>query len=247
VFRLGCHVDEGGPSVPLASMIEKLVCQQSPGVHYLGESGLAVRLATVSSGLYQEATSLLCPIERAQAERLAGRLQRQTYVLAHAVTRCLLASRLDKPAEELVYKRGRFGKPSLGSDVPQIFFSMSRRPGCFAVGIDSRPLGIDIELCRGNQLDIDSIASRFFTDAELDDLARCKDSGSKIPRFYELWSRKEAVLKAAGVSLDRLLSVDATQKLIPILDQENNRNFYEVHSSLVYSNTFLAVARQVIN
>lgn len=86
------------------------------------------------------------------------------------------------------------GKPHLknkdGSE--SIFISLSHSGDYVACMLDSVPCGIDIEICKEKHFK--KIASRICTDNELPYIKSISD-------FYNIWTLKEAVLKATGMGL----------------------------------------------
>lgn len=133
--------------------------------------------------------------ESERAARLRENGQAQAYVCAHSALRRLLAQRTGRAACDLGFAAGPHGKPVL-QDEPNLHFSISYRAGCAALAIATRPVGIDVERLR-DRVDAAGIARRFFTSAEQAWLASSKDPQA----FYLLWTRKEALVKAAGVGI----------------------------------------------
>lgn len=102
--------------------------------------------------------------------------------------------------------RGAHGKPFAPS-LPGLDFNLSHSGGdvllAFAL---AQPLGIDLEHA-DRRLRVDNLAERFFAAEEAAALAHLPD-GSRRGAFLQLWTAKEAVLKALGegigFGLDRL-------------------------------------------
>ncbi len=93
--------------------------------------------------------------------------------------------------EPEVWSVGTHGKP-----LPQsgIYFSISHSKGAVAVAFARHELGLDIEKIRipGSA---HQAYRRFFSSAELNYI------GQDDKRFFELWTRKEALIKADGRGL----------------------------------------------
>ncbi|MBR7132596.1 MAG: 4'-phosphopantetheinyl transferase superfamily protein [Clostridia bacterium] len=87
------------------------------------------------------------------------------------------------------------GKPLIkGAD--NFHFSISHSGNAVAVAVSSSPLGLDIEILKPANL---KIADRFFTQAEN---AYIFDSPTDTNRrFFEIWTKKEAVIKQSGMGL----------------------------------------------
>lgn len=92
--------------------------------------------------------------------------------------------------------------------LPHHLFASSSHSGNMAIcAISTRPIGVDIELRGAIQ---PGVSQYFFTEKE-----------QVAPdRFYEFWTRKEAVLKAAGLGLDKvdLNSVYAFEQTVILKD-----------------------------
>jgi len=98
------------------------------------------------------------------------------------------------------------GKPVLSGD-SGIHFSLSHtgKRGLIAIchGVD---IGVDIEITTEDR-DLDAVARRFFLPKESAWLAAC-NALEKRARFYEIWTSKEALLKARGDGLRGLEALD---------------------------------------
>ena len=103
-------------------------------------------------------------------------------------------------AERLVgeLKTGEHGKPYIeGFDR----FSVSHTGSIWAVLIDARACGLDIQL--GKKCDINGIARRIYApeDAERVALMAEDDPAAARDEFFRLWTRREAFAKAIGGSV----------------------------------------------
>lgn len=89
------------------------------------------------------------------------------------------------------------GKPYF-KDLP-IKFSVSHSGHRVILAVSEREIGADIQFMSPRSTDI---AKRYFTAAE------CDYIGSDISRFYEIWTKKEALGKWRGTGLCDVLSTD---------------------------------------
>lgn len=104
------------------------------------------------------------------------------------------------PLADLTYTEDTNGKPHLTlSPSHPLNFSLSHTRCAIAVAVDSQPVGIDIE----------SIASArrlepLFLDRTMnaDEQALIRESADPCLAFTELWTRKEALVKALGTGLN---------------------------------------------
>jgi 4'-phosphopantetheinyl transferase len=143
---------------------------------------------------------LLSSTERTRADALWRWEDRRDYVAAHALLRRALAFSTGTAPEELVFERDAHGKPFLaqaGQALP-VDFSLSHSVGLVACAISAaHAIGIDVEAINC-AIDVSRIATRYFTVEEATALLRCPVE-DRAWRFFELWTLKEALLKAAGV------------------------------------------------
>ncbi len=111
------------------------------------------------------------------------------------------------PLADLTYTEDSFGKPSLSVhrstfnvQRSAIHFSLSHTKCAIAVAIDRQPVGIDIEAIVSPQRIADChFLERTMNAAERQAIATAADP---CMAFTELWTRKEALVKARGTGLD---------------------------------------------
>jgi 4'-phosphopantetheinyl transferase len=85
-------------------------------------------------------------------------------------------------------------------------------------------LGIDIEQIKNNN---DSIAERFFTTSEYEDLKRLKEE-NRLYYFYDLWTLKESYIKCIGKGLHIPLnsfSFEIQNERVSLIPSDNSYNF----------------------
>jgi 4'-phosphopantetheinyl transferase len=146
------------------------------------------------------AEALLSSAERMRAERFHDQWLRDRYTAAHCALRLVLEHCFGIPASSQRFGSGAFGKPYL-EGVPQAQFSLSYSEQLILIGAaDSIPIGVDIERLRPIEGAVD-LACTFGTRSEQALLERC-DPGSAFDRmFLEIWTRKEACVKAIGLGI----------------------------------------------
>jgi 4'-phosphopantetheinyl transferase len=170
----------------------------------LGSSQVHVWRASLNrmSPRLQSLTQILCADERARAERLRFPLDRERFITAHALVRTVLSGYLDRPPADLKFLKDAHGKPRLdnASRTIDLRFSLSHSHDIVLLALaEGREVGVDIERERPD-LDILGIAERFFATEEFRVL-RDLPEGARQSAFFQLWTRKEAVLKATGKGL----------------------------------------------
>jgi 4'-phosphopantetheinyl transferase len=148
--------------------------------------------------------ALLDDAERQRMNRFHFAPDRARYAVAHGNVRRILGAYLHRPPAHLTFQEDAYGKPRLaarGPEEPLAFsISHSRRVAALAVSRDG-PVGVDVEDVRPIER---AVAAAHFSAAELADLDRL-DAKQWPGGFYRCWTRKEAILKAEGIGLNRAL------------------------------------------
>ena len=91
-------------------------------------------------------------------------------------------------------------------DGSEIFFNISHSSDIFGLCIADSPVGLDVEVIRPIP-NAAKLAKRFFSAIEHQQIAEMDETSASL-QFLKLWTRKEAVIKAAGVGVPTHLSVD---------------------------------------
>jgi 4'-phosphopantetheinyl transferase len=166
---------------------------------------------------------LLSRDERRRADRATVAEDRRDYVAAHALLRLALGAHLRTPPERLVFGTDARGRPCLVpgagcSGRPRFSLTHSRDLVACAVS-PSRAVGIDAERMIPSVHPM-TIARACFSPEEVADLERLVTQ-DRSSRLYELWTLKEALLKAMGlgmtVPLDRAsFQVDARSRHVSV-------------------------------
>lgn len=124
-----------------------------------------------------------------------------------APLRELLSGYLGLPPEAVQLTDSAHGRPQLQDQALDFNWSHSGHWACVAVARALPQLGVDIEEIRPRKRAAE-LARRFFTIAEAEWIGQAVDPTTRTRRFIDLWTAKEAVLKAHGrglaYGLDRL-------------------------------------------
>jgi 4'-phosphopantetheinyl transferase len=150
------------------------------------------------------AKALLSADERARCDRLRLARDRRDYIAAHALVRLLLSHYSAVEPRALMIETTPWRKPELaprtGATHAGLRFNLSHARGIVACAITTdKAVGIDVEQT-DLSFDCSSISSRYCADEEIARLDRC-DPQDRSARFVELWTLKEAYLKATGEGL----------------------------------------------
>jgi 4'-phosphopantetheinyl transferase len=147
--------------------------------------------------------------ERQRAQRYVAAEARQQFVLCRSLLRRWLGKCLGLPASAVVLTSNEQGKPMLartpgvaGQLSEPLHFNVSHTRGQGVVVVARLPVGVDVERVRP-LADLKGLVHRYFTAAE--QAAWCRyPPDERLQAFFRLWTGKEAVLKAAGLSLASL-------------------------------------------
>jgi 4'-phosphopantetheinyl transferase len=149
--------------------------------------------------------------EHARAERFRSAGQRAHFRASHAALRAILAGYLGCSPEAVGFRTGSLGKPALIDTEPDLRFNLSHAGDLAMVGVaGGRELGVDLECVPSNEL-VQETERLVFTQRERRRLAAIPEQERRCREFAQLWSRKEAYLKALGAGLGlQLTDIDVS-------------------------------------
>ncbi len=168
------------------------------------------RIDFVNSGQQtDEFYKFLSEDERARADSFFQKCHRENFILMRGALRKIIGMYLVRNPSDIEFSYNEYGKPSLKKGQGSLYFNVSHSGdlGLCVICKDGE-VGIDIEKI----LEIDnfeSIAAEFFSPNEYAILKRALPV-HKLATFYQIWTRKEAIVKAIGRGLSYpLKSFDA--------------------------------------
>lgn len=145
--------------------------------------------------------------ELERAARFHFSQHRNRYIVARGWLRQLLGGYLSIPAETLKFDYGPRGKPALAaaSKASGLQFNLAHSEGLSLITVaQAVSVGIDVERVR-TLPDADELVARFFSKRENSEFKLLPED-QKPAAFFNLWTRKEAWLKATGEGIAHLLS-----------------------------------------
>ena len=158
--------------------------------------------------LLEQYQALLSAVENERLERLLFTRHRHQFLVTRALLRSVLAKyvaddllepRADSSPEGLVFESGPQGKPCLPV-APNLEFNLTHTKGLAALAVTRDvPIGLDVEYL-SRVADVVRLTERYFAQAEIEALYRLPVNAWNN-RFYDLWTLKEAYLKACGTGL----------------------------------------------
>jgi 4'-phosphopantetheinyl transferase len=158
------------------------------------------------------AGSILSKDELDFANRIRAIQQKRSWISCHVTLRLILAEFLRLRPVEINFNKNRFGRLSLANS--NLFFNLSHTDSSFLLGFSmDGKIGVDLEKLSGDE-DLTSLMEYAFSTEET---GFCMKENSAV-RFLEIWTLKEAFLKAAGIGLvDNLSSVNVSGNMDNIL------------------------------
>lgn len=154
-----------------------------------------------------ELRSVLSPEERDREARFHFAADRDQFLVAHGLLRVLIGRYLGEEPQQLLFAQGSYGKPTLDLSAKKtdLRFNLSHSKGLVLCAVaKGREVGVDVEHIH-HMADFQRIAEKYFSPAEQAELA-ASPAESRLVGFFEIWTLKEAFLKARGLGLSGLLS-----------------------------------------
>jgi len=183
-----------------------------------GEAAVVVFDTTSWSAFETEASNLLGAAERRRAVRLRFDRDRRAYVLAHALWRVVLAVCLDRDAAEVPLDFLPSGQPQLPGTPWATSLSHSGPVVLIAVG-EARMLGVDVEQWPPRR-PIEGLLPAICAPEEAR-MVRALPPAQQERALLQLWTRKEALLKAFGIGLAQAPEAFCATPGLPVVPPSN--------------------------
>jgi 4'-phosphopantetheinyl transferase len=184
----------------------------------------------LATGANQHLWSLLCDAEQQRAKRFVRPQDQEKFVQVRGVLRVLLGEYLGIAGSALQFDYTEYGKPQLAASCNplRLEFNVSHSHQLAVIAVSCAiAVGIDVEHIN-DQVHYQNISQRFFADQEHEILLQQPPSQQR-QAFFQLWTCKEACIKAIGGSiahaLDRVVvaeSIEQSLISVDIMDQGGN-------------------------
>lgn len=157
----------------------------------------------------QQFAQTLSADEQARAGRLRFQRDRDRFIVSRGTLRALLGRYLEVSPERIRFNYSDKGKPALAHEFAGsgLEFNLSHSEDLMVCAIArQQPIGIDLEYLRP-VADLANLTQRFFSPQE--HAAIHTFAGDRcLQSFFQHWTCKEAVLKAAGGGLMSLSAIE---------------------------------------
>jgi 4'-phosphopantetheinyl transferase len=150
----------------------------------------------------------LSPDETERAGKFKFEKHRNRYIAGRGALRNILAQYLHANAADLRFIQLENGKPALAENFAKagIHFNLAHSENLALIAVTQLGMvGVDVEYVRPIK-EMDALVARFFSPRENDAFQKIPDN-EKPAAFFNLWTRKEALLKATGEGITRSLSL----------------------------------------
>ena len=150
--------------------------------------------------MVEQCRAVLSPDELVRAARFHFKEDAEQFIAARGAVRMILARYLCEDPENLVFRVGNHGKPFVFHPFMDIRFNVSHSRDLAIIAVSrGREVGVDVEWIQ-HDMTFEPIAEHYFEPHENWDL-RTAPKSERVSRFFDLWTQKEARLKAEGVGL----------------------------------------------
>ena len=177
------------------TFIRRTLCRSSLATSTHVFALLLPKTAEGNKGCLRQILRYLSPEETERAERLRHAVDRTRYVFGRGLLRCIAGAYMAHAPGSIEVMTTAHGKPMIAGASLSVNVSHSGRWVLAAAG-EGTPMGVDVEL-RDPSVDIRGVAGTVFSDWENEALHACPEQ-VRMDLFYEIWTRKEAVIKADG-------------------------------------------------
>ncbi|MGC1304335.1 MAG: 4'-phosphopantetheinyl transferase superfamily protein, partial [Caulobacteraceae bacterium] len=142
----------------------------------------------------------LSPDERERAARYRTPELTRRFIAGRTLLRRTLARYLDCAADSLGFTYNPYGRPSLAS--APFDFNLSHSGSAALIAVARETVGVDIEH-RAPDADLAGMARQVMSPIELRQFEALSSEDTRVAAFYDLWTAKEAVIKALGTGFSR--------------------------------------------
>ena len=144
--------------------------------------------------------SILSKNELEDIKRYKNKNALRTTLITRAISRLVLAQYTTEQAPQLNFERNRYGKPELINNEANLRFNISHNNELIIIAICIKDdIGCDIENPL-RKVKIEPLSRRYFSKQEHTELCKLT-SKTQQQRFFEMWTLKEAFVKATGIGI----------------------------------------------
>ena len=200
------------------------------------DSFKGISLYIQSYDMMSVADECLSNVEKERSRKFKYPIHQERFEKRISWVKKVLADQLGLPAYKIHFNYNEFGKPYL-SNSKMADFNYSHSGSYVMLAISpEHPIGCDIEQI-DRTVDVANICEQFFSPAEVRAF-KAYPPQEQHQIFFNLWSRKEAFIKAHGVGLSYGLnnfSVNEGSDLYPHIYESKDQKSYSVYAPEIIS------------
>jgi 4'-phosphopantetheinyl transferase len=174
-----------------------------PDLPLLKDDEVHVWLASLEVSPHEvgKLAKLITEDELEKAGRFHFQTDRDHFIVVRGMLRSILGKYLKMDPDKLTFYCGPYGKPMLAerTNPDMVRFNISHSHGLALCVVAKREVGVDLEFIH-EDYSFEGIVEQFFSQKEVDALNSCPEH-LRVSLFFQLWTRKEAYLKAQGLGL----------------------------------------------
>lgn len=167
--------------------------------------------------------SIVSRAELKQAGTMVNPHDVQRRIIGFGVRRIILGGYLGMKPADIALTANAYGKPSVSNAIEPIAFNMSHSDNLAILAITpAQTIGVDIEALRVD-IDFTATVQTFFSTTEQTAFTGIYPE-DRLPIFYNLWTRKEALTKAVGLGMSMefnsfSISMTTTPEVVALPDE----------------------------
>jgi 4'-phosphopantetheinyl transferase len=191
--------------------------------------------------------SLLSENETAKSLRFKFTNDSISYILVHGYLRWMLGRHFNIDPKSVVIDYNSYGRPFVSGCSGQVYFNLSHSKGLSVLAFDpDNEIGVDVEKM-DMEFEYQPIVQHFFTKNEERYIEN--SNGKSRQHFYELWTRKEAFLKALGIGITENLGVEVLKESIPerVIKDDGSMGKGYLFKTMMYEEDFMITVALNLN
>lgn len=177
----------------------------------------------------------LAKAELERANTFKFDIHRDYFLMYRSTLRHILSTYQDISPQDLVFHYSKYGKPYLLNNVNNIHFNLSHSSNMAILAITKGAfIGVDIEHVKPLE-NLEDLVKRFFSETE-QKIFFLLPKHMRLTSFYEIWTRKEAYIKAIGKGLSFPLdhftvsfSDDYPPRIVDLKFSKDDINHWSMH------------------
>ncbi|SFK99768.1 4'-phosphopantetheinyl transferase family protein [Brevibacillus centrosporus] len=169
--------------------------------------------------------------------------KQREFLLGRVLLKSIISAKLRVCPKQIQFKKNKFGKLLLDEElhpVNNISFNLSHSNSILACAVmNGNDIGVDVEEIQFRYL---NLMSKVFTQEETEYVLSFNND-ARAHAFFEIWTKKEAYVKAIGHGL----SIPLKSFSVPFGSQRYVGNDWGYYTINVYNNSLLTVAFRIQN